>query len=348
MPRSGTRALNRPGLVVPVRTDPTGSGGPTAKEARGPRWRRTSRGFYAPATVDGACVEQRIVEAAAVLPAFGAVTGWAALRWLGAAWFSGLLDDGATPTPVTLATSSADIRPQAGIAVSAEKIGPDEIVVVDGLRVTVPVRSALFEMRHAPSVEAAVVIGDMAAQGDVVTVSELEAYAASLASWTGIPQARKAIELVRENSWSPQETRMRLVWVLVAGLPEPLCNVPVFDLSGRHLGTPDLFEPILGVVGEYEGVVHLDRRQRGLDVRREQALREVGLEYFPVVGADWRDEAALAARMRSAYERAARRPPGDRAWTIEPPPWWVPTDTVARRRNLSEHDRLRLLGRRVG
>jgi hypothetical protein len=29
--------------------------------------------------------EQRIVEAAAVLPAYGGVTGWAALRWLGAA-----------------------------------------------------------------------------------------------------------------------------------------------------------------------------------------------------------------------------------------------------------------------
>ena len=276
------------------------------------------------------------------------MTGWAALRWCGATWFSGLQGDGESQAPVTLATSAADIRPQAGIAVSAEKLGPDEILVVDGPRVTTPHRSVLFEMRYAPSIEAGVVVGDMAAQADLVTSAELRRYAASLASWTGIPRARTATALVRENSWSPQETRMRLVWVLVAGLPEPLCNVPVFDLSGRHLGTPDLFEPVVGVVGEYEGVVHLDRRQRGVDVRREQAFRDVGLEYFPVVGADWRDEVVVAARMCSAYERACRRPAGPRAWTIEPPSWWVPTDTVARRRQLSERERHHLLGRRAG
>ena len=140
---------------------------------------------------------------------------------------------------------------------------------------------------------------------------------------------------------------MRLVWTLVAALPPPLCNVPVFDLAGRHIGTPDLLEPLAGVVGEYEGDVHLERRQRGVDVRREQAFRDVGLEYFPVVAADWRDEALMAGRMRSAYERARHQRPGSRAWTIDPPAWWVPTDTVARRRALSDAERLRLLGRRA-
>ena len=33
--------------------------------------------------VDSDSVEQRIVEAAAVLPSYGGVTGWAALRWAG-------------------------------------------------------------------------------------------------------------------------------------------------------------------------------------------------------------------------------------------------------------------------
>ena len=67
--------------------------------------------------------EQRIVEAAAVLPAYGGVTGWAALRWMGAQWMSGLSSDGQT-RPVVLVTAGDDIRPQAGIDVSAERLKP--------------------------------------------------------------------------------------------------------------------------------------------------------------------------------------------------------------------------------
>jgi hypothetical protein len=38
--------------------------------------------------------EQRIVEASYLLPADGAVTGWAVLRWLGGRWFEGGAADG--------------------------------------------------------------------------------------------------------------------------------------------------------------------------------------------------------------------------------------------------------------
>lgn len=331
-----------------MRVDPSGRTGPTPKAARGPRWRRTSHGLYVPADVDGALPEQRIVEAAAVLPALGGVTGWAALRWAGAQWLSGRRAEGMQPEPVTLAVGYADIRPRDGIVVSHEHLRWGEIETLDGLPVTLPARSVLFEMRYAPSVEAAVVVADMAMHGDVVTTQDLATYGATLGTWTGIPQARVALTLVRENSWSPQETRLRLLWVLLAGLPEPLCNRPVFDMSGRHLGTPDLLDPVAGVAGEYEGVVHLARRQRGVDVRREQALRAAGLELFPVVGDDWRDELQIAARIRSAYARAARRPASDRRWTIETPAWWVRTDTVARRRALSDAERRTWLRRQVG
>jgi hypothetical protein len=340
--------VTRPGVVQPVRMDPAGLTGPTPKATRGPNWRRTSHGFYVPAAIEGEVPEQRIAEAAAVLPVFGGVTGWAALRWHGALWFDGRLGNGSTRAPVTLVTSCHDIRAQPGIAVSHEQLYPHDIVTVDGLRTTSPERSVLLEMRYAGSVEAAVVIADMAMQADLVTTTELVAHAARLGTWTGIPLAREALTLVRENSWSPQETRLRLLWVLLAGLPEPLCNRPVFDLTGRHIGTPDLLDARAGVVGEYEGVVHLESRQRGVDVRREQAFRAVGLEYFPAVSRDWRDEALLAARIRSAYARAVARPAAERRWTIRTPPWWTRTDTVARRRQLTDLERRLWLSRRAG
>jgi hypothetical protein len=291
-------------------------------------------------------LEQRIVEAAAVLPSFGGVTGWAALRWRGASWFDGR--DRSEILPVTIAISHLDVRSQPGISVCHEHMYPDDVEVVDGLRVTTAERSALFEIRYAETVEAAVVAADMVMHADLLTPQELAEYAALLGTWFGIPQARKALALARENSWSPQETRLRLVWILLAGLPEPLCNHPVFDLDGKHIGTPDLLDPVSGVAGEYEGVVHLDRRQRGVDVRREQAFRTAGLECFAVVADDWKNEAAVAARIRAAYARAAHRPTADRRWTVEQPHWWVATDTVSRRRALDQQQRQLWLSRRAG
>ena len=51
--------------------------------------------------------EQRIVEAAARLPAYGRVTGWAALRWMGGVWFDGLSEGGRVVRPVDLATADS-------------------------------------------------------------------------------------------------------------------------------------------------------------------------------------------------------------------------------------------------
>ena len=80
--------VRRPRLVAPVRVDPEGRAGPTRAQARGAAWRRTGQGFYVPAHVE-LTPDQRVVEAAAVLRDDEAVTGWAGLRWLGAAWFEG-------------------------------------------------------------------------------------------------------------------------------------------------------------------------------------------------------------------------------------------------------------------
>jgi hypothetical protein len=289
------------------------------------------------------------VEAAAVLPAYGGVTGWAGLRWLGALWFDGYAGDGATMRPVCLVTAGDDIRHQAGIQVSAERLAPTEQLTHDGLRVTTAIRSVTYEMRYAASIGAAVVAADMAMQADLVSTRELWAHALTHPGWTGVPQCREAIMLTDENSWSPQETSaLRLVWVLEAGLPHPLCNIPVFDRSGRHVGTPDILDEEAGVAGEYDGSVHLQLARRARDLRREEAFRSVGLEYFTVLAADARDRAGVVRRMRATRARARFAAPADRAWTIEKPAWWIPTETVAQRRALTADQRRRWLGRRAG
>lgn len=332
-----------PGLVPPVRVDPAGKVGPTRKQARGPGWRRTSRGLYVPAEVDGSDLRQRIVEAAAVLPSYGGVAGWAALAWCGGRWFDGLQPGGATRRPVTLVTSCQDVRSQAGITISAERLDPREIVVVQGLRVTIPARAVAFEARYALSLGAAVECIDMAAYSDLVSLEECAQYAVKLNGWTGIPRFREAIPLADENAWSPQEVFMRRVWTVDAGMSRPLCNRPVFDENGRHIGTPDLIDPVAGVVGEYEGKLHLEGAQRSRDVRREGLFRGLGLEYVTMLAGDCANPSDFIRRLHEAYARSQWIPPEDRRWRMQPPPWWTDTSTVHSRRTLPEWERARLL-----
>ncbi len=335
------------GHAVPAPIDREGLTGPTRGEARGPGWRRTSHGLFVPAEGAVDDVEQRIVEAAAVLPWFGGVTGWAALRWSGALWFSGVAADG-SPLPVDLATMGCDIRPQQGISVSEERLDPTELTRVDDLSLTLPLRSATFAMRHAAGVRAAVVVADMAMYADLFSVVELVRHYWVHRSYTGNPQMLEAAGLAEENSWSPQETlSLRLPWVLDAELPRPLCNRPVFDLDGRHIGTPDLLDEEAGVVGEYDGPVHLAGHRRGVDVRREAAFRAVGLETFVVTAADAGHREDVVRRMVEARGRARFAAPSARAWSIEPPPWWTLTDTVAARRALNDDQRSRFLAYRI-
>lgn len=336
----------RPLLVAPVRIDPAGLLGPTRGQAAGPHWRTVARGWHIPAELNALDPDQRAVEAAATLPAYGGVTGWAALRWLRAHWFSGLGHDGVSLLPVTLATGLQHVRARPGVAISEERCSPADLTVVDGLTITTAVRSTCFEMRYASSLERAVCALDMAAFADLVSIAELRAYAVEHPGWTGIPQCRDALLEADENSWSVRESLMRQVWQHDAQLPRPLTNRPVFDLQGRHIGTPDLLDPVAGVVGEYDGSLHLAGRQRARDLRREHAFRAVGLEYVVMVAADFADVPGFVARLHGTYARALREPAASHAWTTKPPPWWTPTLTVRQRRALDPVQRERLLRHR--
>jgi hypothetical protein len=334
--------------VAPVRIDPSGVTGPTPGQARGAAWRRTSQGLYVPSDVDGDRVQQRILEAAAVLPPGAGVTGWAALCWLGGRWFAGTAAGGRSRLAVPLASCAQDIRNQAGIKVCQERLNPEELMVVDGLWLTCPERSVCFEMRHARSDRLAVMQADMAAYSDIVSLAELGLYLSTRNATTGLPRARRALPLADENSWSPMEALMRLIWQIDAGLPRPLTNRPVFDRRGRHLGTPDLIDPVAGVVGEYDGAHHLEGTQRHRDVQRESGFRSVGLEYVTMLAADHRDPHDFILRLHATYRRAVYAAPADRRWTLELPTGWLDLSTVDDRRKLDDHQRRRLLrGRRI-
>lgn len=332
-------------VFLPVRRDPRGVHGPTPKIARGDLWRASGHGDYVPARIERS-VDQRIVEAAITLPDYGGVTGWASLRWQRARWFEGL-KDGVVERPVPLVTAGNHIRAQPGISVSKERLDPRDLIVVDTVPLTTAVRSAWFEMRYAANDRDAAVALSMAAYSDLVSVGELADYAREHPGWTGAPRCRGAIPLAFENAWSPREVDVALVWMVMADLPRPLLNAPVFDQQGHHLGTPDLLDVEAGLIVQYDGRTHLELQSRAKDVLGEEVYRRHGLECLTVLGPHLQDRSALAARLVEARQRARFEAGSTRTWTVARPGWWVPTHTVALRRSLTEKQRERLLRYRV-
>lgn len=334
--------ITRPGILSPVRVDPTGARGPTPGQARGPRWTRVGPSLYRP-TLDVVTTEQRIVDAAAGTPDGSAVTGWAALRWLRARWFDGVAADGsAMPVPVAVGDRHAKRR-QDGVVISEDWLFPGDVTVVDGLPITIPVRSVTYEARVADGEIAAVQAVEMAAYDDLVSLAELTAYTATLTSRPGKVRLEAALRVADENVWSPMEVVMRRFWQRDRDRAL-VCNQPVFDLAGNHLFTPDLLDVEAGVAGEYDGSVHDTGPRRGKDLDRTELARRVGIEVATMMAGRGERQRFLR-RLDGAYERAARFA-GPRLWTIEPPGWWTDTTTVDLRRALSPAERERWLGHR--
>jgi hypothetical protein len=324
------------GVVLPVRVDPAGVTGPTARQAATPAWRRTTRGLYVPAEVE-VTAAQRVAEVGSVMPLRAAVTGWGSLAWRGARWFQGT-SAGGDLVPVPVAAPRQLVREQPAFRLCRERWDPREVEVVDGLEVTSAVRSVCFAIRYAPHQDAAVRTLEMAYFDDLVTVDEVREWAMMHPSYTGIEQCRRAPDLADENAWSPMETEMRIDWGLVAGR-RPLTNRPVFDLDGRHVGTPDLIDPFARVVGQYDGEVHGGAARNADDVDRDAAFLAVGLRTVVMTAADLRDRDGYHGRLRAAYRESALAGEINRAFTLELPPWWKPTFTVAQRRALSTEQR---------
>lgn len=306
------------GLVRPVPVDATGERGPTRGEANGPRWRRTGHNLYVPAHVARDRVEQRILEAAARLPAGGLVSGWAALRLHRVNLCDGLGRDlGELPVPVVV-PPSANVR-AAGLERHRSAVPADERTRCFGVPCTTAARALFDAMVWAPDLREAVVVADMAFAAQAVERRSFGAWVAARASRKGSGRVDEALTLAVDRSKSPMESRMRLIWVLDARLPVPRCNWPVADVTGTRIGRPDLLSEELAVVGEFDGADHSGARRRSDDAAKDQAYRDAGLESFRIVGREVDDVALVVARMHAAVRRAAEadRPP---RWTIRRDP----------------------------
>lgn len=316
--------------VLPVRARPE-DGQPTRSQLRGTSWRSSSHGLFVPANTPDT-PSQRIVEAAARLPGYGAVGGWAAAYWSGA----GFLDGGGAvaPAPVLLCVGDrGHIRPSPGVTVCRARMTPTDMCELHGLHVTTPVRTAFDGARLASSLVEATVFLDMMLAAGLLSTVELASYLLEhRPAWKGVGQARDALRFADPRSRSPQETRLRMLWMIQAALPRPLVNAPVFGWDGSLLGIADLLDPDAGTVGEYDGEQHRELSQHTRDNLREELFEEHGLVVTRVTSLDMRDRETTGSRLARAWERGESRERYKDRWTLVQPEWY-------RRRNRGSSSR---------
>ena len=227
--RRSDASTGNPALPQPV----------SRSQLRGPGWRRSSRGLYVPSGLP-ATPEQRIAEAAALLPGYGAVGGWAAAYLLGVRFLDGRGAGGLDLRPVLLCLGpDGRIRSRDTVSLSRERLPSGDVLERNGTRCTAPMRTAFDGSRLESDLVEAVVHLDMMLTSCRLDRDLLGAYIAAHPGWRGVARARRAYALSVAGSRSPPETRLRLAWVLEAELPLPLVNQPVFDGAGTLLGYPD-------------------------------------------------------------------------------------------------------------
>ena len=167
------------------------------------------------------------------------VTGWAACRWWGASFFDGLNTDGRTPIPVPLAIGTrGKVRPDRSVFVSHELLEPHEVVTKSGLRITSRERATFDEMRRTGDVREAVQTMDMMAAAEQTSIVRMRRYTERHRGWWRIGLVRDALDLASEHSWSPNETRLRLIWVLDCHLPQPLVNCRSWTATAACWASP--------------------------------------------------------------------------------------------------------------
>ena len=286
--------------------------------SRGSRWERTSRGLYVPSGTDRVLAQQRIVEVAARLPAYAAVTGWAACLLLGAAWLDGLDRDGRTPKPVRVVVGPrGGVRRDPGLTVSFERLPRWETWIRYGVRVTRPERAVFDEMRQHDHREALVVL-ESALAARITSLERLHAYAVARRSARRFEVVAWALDRARGGVRSPLEVRVRTLAEEEAGYARLAVNRVVLRAEGQRIGEVDLLDEESGTVIEVDGADHRDAQQQAWDITKEEALRTLGLEVARVTGSQASDPVTLAARLRAVRARSCFTEPGSRPWRLAP------------------------------
>ena len=251
--------------------------GVTPKELRGPRWRTPFRGVHTPAIANPSSPAQRVLDAAELVPAGGAIGGWAAGWLLGATDLDGRGRSGReTEDLVVLVPRGHHPTPRPGIRFIRSDLADDDLTIVDGIVVTNAIRTA-FDLARRAGIEDGLVATDVLCRQLHLAPALVLSYAQQHRRLRGSPIARTVLSLTDPRSRSTGESRLRYIWIVLAGLPRPQCNAYVVDENGTVVAMPDLLDDGTGLVAEYDGSSHREASEHTEDNNREESMEGLGL-----------------------------------------------------------------------
>ena len=231
--------------------------------------RRLLRGVYAATQVPDDLL-LRAWALALVTPKYAAVTDWTAL-WL----FTGLLPFGhhlAVP-PVCMFRFAGHGRLRNDLCTSGERAFlPGDLMVVEGVTVTTPLRTALDLGRLANRDMAIGALDGLLRHGSFAR-EELLAGVERFRRQRGVVQLRALAPLADPRAESPGESVLRLRWLDMPSLPRPVPQIPVLAPDGTEIYRIDLGVEEIRFGAEYDGEEwHSSDEDRAHDQHRRELL----------------------------------------------------------------------------
>lgn len=217
---------------------------------------------------------------------------------------------GGWPSPQFTATSGPT-RHRSDHWIRVASLLPEETRAAADALATSPARTLADCLRTLPGRDGLAMV-DAALHRDLVSEAELLHALQQQAGWPKITLARRVLTLADGRRESPLESWS--AWAFAhSGVPAPQWQVKILDAEGQFIARADAWWA--GVVGEADGrakyLLDEGRREPGAAVfqnleaerRREERLREVGIEVVRWGAADILDKVA-AARLARRIEAA--------------------------------------------
>lgn len=257
---------------------------------RGPAFRRVVHGVYVDARVP---IDHGLRARAAlmVLPTESVLTANSA------AWWYGVRLAGRDQSVTVALPPDVHIAGPQFVRLHRTPILPEDITVRDGLRISLPSRTA-WDLATLNDLTSAVKYVDALMHDGWLTESDLDRRLATGSGLWRVRKVRTVAQWTDARSESPAESELRII-VRQSRLPAPELQHEVRRL-GRLIARVDFAWPEHRLALEYDGAGHTDLRSMRLDRRRLNALVEAGWTVIHATAADLRRPASLIAQLRAA------------------------------------------------
>jgi hypothetical protein len=198
-------------------------------------------------------------------------------------------------------------RKEAGVAKHRGALMPNDVVEVNGLRVTSPTRTVL-DITTICDMEHCLPVVDHLLHHGMTSKPALRRGAVLMTGWPGSLTTDLVIRLSNPRCESVGESRTHyMLWR--AGIPAPETNLELHDPDGRLIGRVDFAWPSLGVFLEFDGKEkYLKHRKPGESVvdavrrekkREERICRVTGWRCIRITWADLHHPERTAAHIAS-------------------------------------------------